>query len=80
MIEAVNGSAEWPEVVTNLRIFQEADGAWSIDGFNKNTGEYSSQVLTCDTYEEAVSKLSDFVKHLEADGIEFEWRKPKEKQ
>ena len=74
MIEAVNGSAEWPKVITNLRIFQELNGDWSIDGFNENTGEYTSQVLTYDTFAEAVSKLPDFVKYLEEDGIKIEWR------
>lgn len=76
MIEAVNGSAEWPKVITNLRIFSEGGDGWSIDGFNENTGEYTSQILTYDTFAEAVSKLLDFVKYLEEDGVRIEWRRP----
>lgn len=77
MIEAVNGSAEWPKVITNLRIFSEGGDGWSIDGFNEHTGEYTSQVLTYDTFAEAVSKLPDFVKYLKEDGVRIEWRPTK---
>lgn len=76
MVEALNRPAEWPDVVTHLRIFQEADGAWSLDGFNENTGEYSAIVWTYDTFAEAVAQLKNFPARLEADGVRIEWRKP----
>lgn len=71
---------EWPTVVTHLRIFQELNGDWSIDGYNQNTDEHSRWVWSFDTFREAVDNLPHFVSHLTAHGIKMEWRNPKEKQ